>query len=782
MCLLATETEAAFRASYDSIQGPTAAPYLQEKNNQQPICGRSYLTRGAGISMKLMSPADFYEAVGNQIDRILGVLQVPASDQDFADVQSTLKDLLSGVQRELNERLDNLREQGEWDTFTIAFYGETNAGKSTLIETLRILLGEREKMVRRRAFKAIKEEHALSSVALEDCRAEVARSNEAIAEVAAQAAFKVEDLDRQRQQLLGELNRLQAVVVELKRNSPFWKKWLFRFRKPVEEVAQEEAQRKYQAFEAERPARVGEINRMNDEAVARMKRAMSLERRQNEALLQLSVLADGEIIGDGRSDFTRETASYLFDVGGQKFALLDVPGIEGNESKVKDQIWNAVQKAHAVFYITAKAAAPQKGDPGKPGTLEKIKAHLDDQTEVWTIFNKRVTNPMQLGKLSLVSGDEEASLGVLDAQMRAQLGENYQAHLSLSAQPAFWSVADCLVPGSSEEKSRAKFLERLSPDELRAKTGLASFQRLLTGDFVKDYRRKIRQANFNKAGKLVNGAVDRLSVIRHGKLEPLQIKLQSDAEAARDQVTIKLASLRSGLDSLVHREVDRFTGTVRRNIYARIDNNLDNDKFKLALAEEIAAGQATMAEALLAILGGAVDKFVKEIEGVVDRYLEFAAELLALHEKINIDGLKNPIALKIKIDNGIKLRGLLGAVATVAMMISNPAGWIVTSVIVLTLLVTFGKAIRGFFDDDYKKAQQRSAVNDNLQKVADIVRDSALNSVHETFEILTAKVQEVNEALTRPAEQLESLGKALGNSTAELARLCKEIAHTGTGP
>ena len=731
------------------------------------------------MGMKLKSPAQIYAEVGEEIDRILGAMQVESSDQEVADVQSTLRNLLGGVQKELDERLDRLREHGEWDTFTIAFYGETNAGKSTLIETLRILLGEQEKMARRQAFKAVQEEHALSPEVLEACRVEVAQSSQGIKEVAAQAASRVEELDQQGLLLLAELHRLQAVVVELKRKAPFWKKWLFRFRKPVEEVAQDEAQRQCQEFNAEMPARVAEIDRMNHEAFARMERARSLQSRQKGALVQLTACADGEIIGDGRSDFTRDAASYLFDVGGQKFALLDVPGIEGDESKVRDQIWNAVSKAHAVFYITAKAAAPQKGDPGRPGTLEKIKAHLDDQTEVWTIFNKRVTNPMQLGKPSLVSDDEEASLGVLDTQMRVQLGENYQAHISLSAQPAFWSVADCLVPGSSEEKCRAKFLERMSPDELLDRSRLASFRRLLTGDFVKDHRRKIRQANFNKAGKLVSGAVDQLSAIRHGNLEPLQIKLQRDAEAARDQVTIKLASLEGRLDVLVQQAVDRFTRTVRRNIYARIDSNLDNDKFKQAFAEEIAAGQANMAEALPAHLGGAVEEFGKQIEEVLDRFQEFAEELLALYGKINIDGLKGPIALKIKIDNGIKLRGLLSVVAAVAAMVSNPGGWFVMAITVLGLLVTFGKAIWSFFDDDYKKAQQRNAVNENLQKVAGSMRESALSRVHENFELVKAKVQEVNDALTGPAEQLEALSRALGKSTAELTLLSKEIANAG---
>jgi hypothetical protein len=507
---------------------------------------------------------------------------------------------------------------------------------------------------------------------------------------------------------------------------------------------------------------------------------MSIQSRQEEALLQLTQYSDGEIIGDGRSDFTRDTASYLFDVGEKKFALLDVPGIEGDESKVRDQIWDGVRKAHAVFYITAKAAAPQKGDPGRPGTLEKIKAHLDDQTEVWTIFNKRVTNPMQLGKLSLVNADEEASLDVLDTQMRAQLGENYQAHISLSAQPAFLSVADCLVPGSAEERSRGKFLERMSPDELLAKTGISSFRRLLIGDFVKDYGRKIRQANFNKAGKLVNGAVDQLSAIRYGKLEPLQEKLVRDADSACSQVTIKLASLRSGLESLVNQEVDRFTRTVRRNIYARIDGNLDNDQFKRAFADEIAAGQASMADELQALLEGAISKFVGEVEEVVDRFQEFAVELQALHGSIRIDGLKGPVALKIKLDNGIKLWSLVSALATAAAMVSSPLGWFFTTVSVLTFLLTLGKAIRGLLDDDYKKAQKRRAVNDNLERVAGSMHAAALNKVLEHCELVTAKVQEVNSALSGPSEQLEALGEALGESIAKLTVLSQKIANTGT--
>lgn len=53
-------------------------------------------------------------------------------------------ELLEMFRENTKQHIRELRELAEWDTFTIAFYGETNAGKSTLIETLRILLGDSE--------------------------------------------------------------------------------------------------------------------------------------------------------------------------------------------------------------------------------------------------------------------------------------------------------------------------------------------------------------------------------------------------------------------------------------------------------------------------------------------------------------------------------------------------------------------------------------------------------------------------------------------------------------
>ncbi len=59
------------------------------------------------------------------------------------------------LERESLKELESLKNNEEWENFTIAFYGETGAGKSTLIECLRLFFKERSKVVQQERFKSL---------------------------------------------------------------------------------------------------------------------------------------------------------------------------------------------------------------------------------------------------------------------------------------------------------------------------------------------------------------------------------------------------------------------------------------------------------------------------------------------------------------------------------------------------------------------------------------------------------------------------------------------------
>ncbi len=256
------------------------------------------------------------------------------------------------LESESLKELESLKNNEEWEKFTIAFYGETGAGKSTLIECLRMFFKEQSKVVQQERFK-----------------------------------------------------RLYANMKNY---------------------------------------------RGNEHA-------------------ELKELQDGAIIGDGRSDFTLETKSYTLKHNNQNFVLLDVLGIEGNEKKVKQQISNATQKAHAIFYVTKTPAPPQKGEERKEGTIEKIQKQLDSQTEVYTLYNKPINSPRAL-KDKLINESEKESLKILNKEMKNILGKHYEGYKAVSAQAAFYGLSSALLLETDFYKNKQKFLEIFKVEELLLKS------------------------------------------------------------------------------------------------------------------------------------------------------------------------------------------------------------------------------------------------------------------------------------------------------------------------
>ncbi|MDO7810630.1 hypothetical protein [Helicobacter pylori] len=123
-----------------------------------------------------------------------------------------------------------------------------------------------------------------------------------------------------------------------------------------------------------------------------------------------------------------------------------------------DQISNATQKPHAIFYVTKTPNPPQKGEEGKRGTIEKIQKQLDSQTEVWTIYNKPINNPRAF-KDKLINENEKESLKILDEKMKGVLGEHYKGHKVVSAQAAFYGLSQALIPETDFDEKKQKFLE-----------------------------------------------------------------------------------------------------------------------------------------------------------------------------------------------------------------------------------------------------------------------------------------------------------------------------------
>ncbi len=88
-----------------------------------------------------------------------------------------------------------------------------------------------------------------------------------------------------------------------------------------------------------------------------------------------------------------------------------------------------------------------KREKGKEGTIEKIQKQLGSQTEVYTLFNKPITNPRALKDI-LINEGEKKSLRGLNKEMRNILGKHYIGYTAVSTQAAFYGLSSALLPAT----------------------------------------------------------------------------------------------------------------------------------------------------------------------------------------------------------------------------------------------------------------------------------------------------------------------------------------------
>lgn len=516
-----------------------------------------------------------------------------------------------------------------------------------------------------------------------------------------------------------------------------------------------------------------------------------IEKIEKIAINLLQPFQDGEIIGDGRADFTQKTTVYNFEYLEQKFSFLDIPGIEGKESVVIDEISLAVKKAHAVFYVISSSTPPQKGDKNKKGTLEKIKEHLGSQTEVYTIFNKRVTNPMQLNK-SLISEGEKDSLNVVDEKISEVLGINYVQSKCVSAKVSFLALANCLLTDSTHYNEQKKFLDKFKRNELLEKSLFTKFCYFIATDIVQNTKQKIKKSNFNKANNLLKELITILHQILKENFEPLYKQLVEEVDDASNNLRNTLRKTKVDLDSVLKKELRNFENATRREIYDYIDSNVSDDYFKSELEDIIQKHFEKMIENIPISIEKEVSKFYQSTHDVLETFERRVSSAIEEFQTFSFDTNGVNFNIDIQIDNGIDSWGLagsfLGAGATAywaftAGNIWNPAGWTMATlgivVSALTVIVTFGKSIYKFFSDDYKKAEQRRTANENIDRIVKNINQKLSKNLEPTSDKFKELINNIITDLERGVEQQKKVNEYIKKSHAHLIQISKQIQLEG---
>lgn len=731
-----------------------------------------------------------YDSLNDSILGIIKELQIKSKDEDFEERKTETLNIIKIFQEQkLNKAVNELKESQEWDKFTVAFYGETNAGKSTIIESLRIYFQEEDKLEQQTKFKSILKEYEQN---IDKFEIEMDNNKKEISDLEQNTELLTSNFGIEKEELLSKINELIFEDEKKKQSSLIYKILSFVHVINVDKKVNEFKKilnNKEEIFEKE-------IRKI--EIILNIKRNKVLEIDvkmkdfKNNSFNLLHTFRDGQIIGDGRSDFTQEAKIYNFSYNNQKFAFIDVPGIEGDEKKVIDEISLSVKKAHAIFYITSSPTAPQKGDENKKGTLEKIKEHLGSQTEVYTIFNKRINNPMQLNKLFAndEDNDEIKSLKDLDKKIFEVLGENYVGHKKISSKVVFLAIADCLPKETTQYNERIKFLEKYSSDELLEKSLFNNFCQFITNEMIINTKQKIKKSNYNKANSLLKELIDILLKVSKENFEPLYEGVREEVKIVSSNLNDSLRKIEIDLEIVVETALRDFESKTRKEIYSYIEQNVSDDSFENKLKKLLNDNLEKMKEIIPINIEIQMCKFQVSIEEVLENFKRRVDLVIVDYQTFNSDNLDSRFNINLNINNGINgwavASGFLAAGGTAYTYWSiaaanswNWVGWTMIAAGILTTLLSWGKGVWKFFSDDYKKSEQRDSADDNLKKIIQNIKPKIMENVKPISKETSIQINKIVDNLDNLVNQRKLANDYIKESYENLIIISHKITLEG---
>ncbi len=490
--------------------------------------------------------------------------------------------------------------------------------------------------------------------------------------------------------------------------------------------------------------------------------------------MELEKFQDGAIIGDGRSDFTLKARSYSFQYNHQNFVLLDVPGIEGNEKKVIDQISNATQKAHAIFYVTKTPNPPQKGEEGKRGTIEKIQRQLGSQTEVWTIFNKPINNPRAF-KDKLINESEKESLKILNKKMKNILGKHYEGHKIVSAQMAFYGLSSALLPESDFYKNKQKFLKDFKAGELLYKSHFKPLAEFIAEELLKNSHAKIIESNCNKALKAIEKLQEAIKTTIEKRIDPMIKEAQEHQQEACYNLDRSTEKFILNLTNSAFCEIDQFKSDLREKMYAHINKNIEDEECKEIFKNELIQGIETLHENIKRRFKECEERFDGEIKEAIKQLEYRIKDSLAMLEHISIDRGFN---LNFDTDSGIdgtKLATSIGGLGLLGIFNAwNPMGWLTLTAGIITGIVGIARSIWNFFSSRYQRSQQKKEVDKNLHQICEKIVQDVESRLESRKKDIWEKIEKLKASL-RPVDNYERMKRQLKEAHERLGYISNSI-------
>lgn len=488
---------------------------------------------------------------------------------------------------------------------------------------------------------------------------------------------------------------------------------------------------------------------------------------------------DGLIVGDGRHDFTKTYEEYHLSIAGHPFTLIDVPGIEGNESEFKDVIKTALHKAHCIFYVQGHNKKPDRA------TAEKIKKYLGDWVKVYSIYNVRggvINYDEEEERETLITSGILKAESLIRAEFKTILGDVYAGHvtlqglLAMSAKASFSSKREDLIRG---QQKLLKYFGGSADKVLE----FSQFKTLITLVEQKssNFKSEIIEANKQKLISLAgNIATDIEQVMESQKnyLANLELNLRT---INREVCNNSMDSALRNITNKTRNAITSAYGELKSEIFDLIDNEPSNIN---QLAEQY---QEDVIENLENRIKSIVNDELKKVRDTANRKIK------------DLDGVNiKPIQFNQSIDleTEIDFSGALGELdidlADVLSWTAKTAGTAATGALVGSFIPGIGTLIGagvGAFvggiahacSGDGGKADARKSVSDAIGKATQRAKNNVKSMLAPVIRDMDIQKRQLTNSVKTELTNIEELQETLDTFDVEISEFVNELKHKRYG-
>lgn len=533
-----------------------------------------------------------YKIIKNKINEINSEISLPQIInkevvENIHNSSNQIKDILDRLQYEIS----NLESHSEWEYYTISFIGETNAGKSTIIEALRIKYAEEEKkkLYDKNQELLLEENNLLKKIQEEE---EVFNIN--------------------KESIIN--TKTKELEIYLQKAEESKKSFLFKIRKFV--------QKKYEPYNNLVSALKREIESNSNRKFGDLEWVILDKVRLNEIKNQIEY--DGEIIGTGRLDYTQTSKTFFIKVNNELVKIIDVPGIEGNEVNYEEEIKKAVSKSHCVFYITSSTKTLESG------TLLKVKKYIKDQADIYAIINMRLNSYKdEYYNLSFeeIYKNKLESIGSISQQLRDELKDNFIDVVSINGHWGFLSLSKYLQKEGEKQKllsDKFKLLNVFQDESvIYVKSNFEKLDEVIF-ETINQKESKIRKTNILKINtlieKLIRDLQDNLDLYLNVQF---LTDIKEEATIAKKDVNFIFNDFLRDMKGVRIRVLNDFKRKAYESIDSFVQNNkIDENIYSVTIRRILNEQSSLLQENIGSSIKDSTEKVNKQISKNLSKFLD----------------------------------------------------------------------------------------------------------------------------------------------------------------